>query len=1067
LGKEKEFTEPTAKPLGSVKCAQLRKSAIAPRFRPAVANRLDKRILLWGEWVWLCKEKAVRKSLLALAVTLVGGASLGLTAGAGEADATLGKVGATRGICVLLGDRGCGLALDLARTSELTLYVQLAGADEVASAARAADAAGLYGTRILVAQGAPARIGLADNVADAVVAVGDPSGVSKAEVLRVLRPEGKAILGREEFVKPFPDGLDDWSHHYHAPDNNTQSRDRVARAPYLTQFVAEPRYGSAPQAAVASAGRLFMAFGHIAWHEREEGVLDTLVAVNGYNGTLLWKRPLPSGIMVDRSTMIATPTTLFLADDRSCKLLDPATGKVQDEIVAPADLTGGTFWKWMALENGVLYALVGQPEPPDAVAKWRSTGHGWPWGGISKGYNAGQYDWGFAKTLLAIDPKSKQVLWHRQEDSLIDSRATALKNGRLYISSFGKYVACLDAKTGKDIWRRTAEKDPAVFQAIGPYRSGHGYVEGWKTTAYLRCTDKALYFVGPQVQWLSALSADDGRVLWKHPAIDLHVVIRDDGLYTLGAQNKPDDTKKLDPLTGQVLATYKTHRRACTRATGSIDSIFFRGHEGSGRLDTAAGKTQWISPMRPSCHVGVVIANGQLYWLPWTCDCNLQMFGTIALGPAGDFPFGQKATDDRLERLESSLPPPSLPRVSAPREGIAESPSDWPTYRADNARRGVTQATIPDTVALLWQSEIRTKRSGQDTQDKQDGKEKAISDPSTPNPVNPVNPVQTLFSFSSEPTAPVAAIGLVFVAGTDGVVRALDAATGQPRWTAYAGGAVRYPPTVAEGRAFVGGGDGWAYCFEAATGRQLWRFRAAPAERRIPIFGSLVSTWPVASGVLVEDGTAYLAAGINDLDGTHVYALDAATGQLKWQNNASGHLDAWSRRGVACQGELLLHQGKLYLAGGNSVSPGIFDAATGKCLNNPPGGMGTSAPRGRELRLVNNNVAVWGQPLYSKPEFPVFDGSCRWDPPVVAAKNARLTLLDAPGAAGSPQPPRKGPEPPKAQGPALIAQGPNGAPLWTQPLPAPPVRWGIAVDAQGRIIVSLRNGQILCFGKKP
>jgi outer membrane protein assembly factor BamB len=81
------------------------------------------------------------------------------------------------------------------------------------------------------------------------------------------------------------------------------------------------------------------------------------------------------------------------------------------------------------------------------------------------------------------------------------------------------------------------------------------------------------------------------------------------------------------------------------------------------------------------------------------------------------------------------------------------------------------------------------------------------------------------------------------------------------RWTAYTGGPISYPPTLWQGRALVGSGDGWIYCFEAATGRQLWRFRAAPAERVIPVYGSLRSTWPVAGGVLVEDGIAYAAAG--------------------------------------------------------------------------------------------------------------------------------------------------------------------------------------------------------------
>ena len=30
-----------------------------------------------------------------------------------------------------------------------------------------------------------------------------------------------------------------------------------------------------------------------------------------------------------------------------------------------------------------------------------------------------------------------------------------------------------------------------------------------------------------------------------------------------------------------------------------------------------------------------------------------------------------------------------------------------------------------------------------------------------------------------------------------------------------------------------------------------------------------------------------------------------------------------------------------------------------------------------------------------------------------------------------------------------------------------PVRWGVAVDAAGRVVVALEDGRILCFGRKP
>jgi hypothetical protein len=173
----------------------------------------------------------------------------------------LSRIGITRGVCCILGDAKCELALELARSSELLIYVQLPRAKDAEKVARVADDAGLYGTRIFVEKGSLTKLHLADNVADAVIAVGSARRrVPQAEVLRVLRPQGKALLGRKVLTKPFPEGADDWSHPYHGPDNNPQSQDRVILAPYLTQFLAQPQYGPVPQVAVASAGRVFKAY---------------------------------------------------------------------------------------------------------------------------------------------------------------------------------------------------------------------------------------------------------------------------------------------------------------------------------------------------------------------------------------------------------------------------------------------------------------------------------------------------------------------------------------------------------------------------------------------------------------------------------------------------------------------------------------------------------------------------------------------------------------------------------------------------------------------------------------
>lgn len=990
----------------------------------------------------------------------------------------LDKIGFSRGICVVLADKNCDLALQLALKSELLIYVQLTEDEDVEAARRAVDTAGFYGTRIYVEKGTLTKIHLADNIADVLVALNEAQGVPETEVLRVLHPQGKALIGQKELIKPFPEGVDDWSHPYHGADNNTQSRDLVARAPYLTQFLAEPRYAPLTQVAVASAGRVFKAFGNIAFHKREEPFLNTLVAFNGYNGTLLWKRDLVPGIMVHRNTIIATPKILYVGDDRSCKLIDTATGRLVDEIIPPTDIAGGTFWKWMGMENGVLYALIGEQEQKDPVMRWRRTQHGWPWNAISKGFNQPEHSWGFGRNIVAIDPETKKVLWHFQEDEPIDSRALCMKDGRIFLFRFGSFLTCLDAKTGKKIWRKTRENAPDLFNSLGKYLYRQSWQSNWRTTDYLMCSDQALYFAGPQVSKLLAVSAKDGSVLWENPYNNFQLILRDDGLYGISGPWRDRVSKKIDPLTGEILADLATGRRACTRPNASIDAIFYRAMGGTVRFDLPSRRQHWISPMRPPCHDGVTIANGLLYWWPSICDCQLSIYGITCLGPAGDFDFSLKATE--AERLEKGTA--NLNDITP----LLQTSTDWPTFRKDNYGSVSTEAVIATEGAELWRF--------------------------PPNKVH--NPGTDILghAYYTAPTAPVTVDGLVFFSGSDGIVRALDAQTGKLLWTAYTGGAVRFPPTIWKNRALISSGDGWVYSFDAKTGRLLWRFRAAPAERKIPVYGSLLSTWPTASGVLVDEGIAYVAAGILNYDGTYIYALDAETGKIIWQNNTSGHLDREARTGVSVQGHLLLHDGKLYLAGGTSISPAIYDISNGKCLNDPEplGRCESFSPRGWELFKIGDRVVASGKPFYAHPKYPVYDHSVfnklliasSGDRDIAWISNRKLvcynhidTKILNDGVAEQKYTGYRIPiwgklnlsnEPlweynceesvalatcknavvVAGKSMLIVLNLEDGKELWTHALNYSPVPWGLAVGRDGQIIVTLENGAVLCFGRK-
>jgi outer membrane protein assembly factor BamB len=711
---------------------------------------------------------------------------------------------------------------------------------------RAAEAAALLGKKIWVDEGPVKQVQLADNLADAVF-VGPSArgkdGVARDEVLRLLHPQAKGFLGSEEVVKPIPKGIDPWAHPYHAPDNNTQSTDQIARYPYLTQFLGEPMFGCISEVTVAAGGRVFKAFGHIAFKEVQNEVLNTLYGINAYNGTILWKRPLKKGFMIHRNTMVATPDVLYLADDESCKLIDTRTGEVRREIKPPADQAGGTVWKWMALEKGILYAMIGGEENPTEDQPGKAKGFGgWPWG-MWRGYDYKdpKTSFAFGRHLLAIEVDSGKILWRHQEEEYIDGRGVCMRGGKIFAYSPEKFLLCLDTKTGKPAWKST---DTETLQAIGPNTRAQGYITGFSTSSYMRCNDDYLIFSGPQRSRLVAVRTKDGKVAWQRPDGNFQVVLRDDVLMALGSQGKT--SYKIDIPTGKDLAQY-LGRRACTRATASVDSVFCRAQEGTLRFDPATDAVHHIAPMRPACHDGVIISEGFLYWGPWICFCNLSLYGHICLGPAGSFP---------------------------------------PDFKPD------------EKVQLLSGTGDLTKVQK--------------------------NP------------------GLKFSTAVDGVVRAVDEKSNQEVWKAHTAGEINFPPVVWEDRVYAGSNDGRVYAFEAATGRLLWRFQAAPAIRRIPVYGKLASTWPVAGGVVVDDGVVYAAAGITHYDGTHVYALDAVTGKVKWHNGTSGVLNPAHRNGVSLQGPLSIAGSGankvLRFDGGNAVGQANFDVATGKCLTNPPKG---------------------------------------------------------------------------------------------------------------------------------
>jgi len=243
--------------------------------------------------------------------------------------------------------------------------------------------------------------------------------------------------------------------------------------------------------------------------------------------------------------------------------------------------------------------------------------------------------------------------------------------------------------------------------------------------------------------------------------------------------------------------------------------------------------------------------------------------------------------------------------------------ADWPAYRHDASRSGIAGESLAPPLALDWVF-VPTAPP-----------EHAWGDPQP----KPVERVLELPRMRFDDAFHVAAAGasVYFGSSADGHVYALDARTGAVRWRFATEGPIRCAPTAADGRVYVGSDDGRVYCLSAKDGGVVWTFDATPTREMVLGNGRMISLWPVRTGVAVAGGAAVFGAGVFPGEGLFLYAVDAATGAVRWKN------DTYGRGGmgtISPQGYLLISADRLFLPSGRAM-PAAFDASSGEFLYQP------------------------------------------------------------------------------------------------------------------------------------
>ena len=674
-----------------------------------------------------------------------------------------------------------------------------------------------------------------DNLVNLVVAT-DRCKVSEVEILRILAPGGVAYVGGKKMVKPRPAELDEWTHFHHDPQGTMVGKDQVVGPPRRIQWIGEPKwlrnhdFMSSMHAMVSARGRIFYVI--------DEGLRNhiflpsrwTLIARDGFNGAILWKRsladwhqnnwPLKSGPGHYPRKLVAVGDRVYIATGLTdpVRAIDAATG----EIIRTYDRTKPT--QEIIFSDGVLYPLVDPHIPPvnyrAKTASYKEINHaniGWAWTLESP-----------ERIIMAIEADSGKVLWEHPA-KVAPLTLTVCDDRVLYHN--GRGMVALDRKTGKELW---ASEGPAVRRVATGSSLRVSFSEGI-----------AVFASGTK---LTAFSARDGKQLWTgtlqktshHCPEDLFII---DGLIWSPNTGRPQHNgthfKVLDLRTGKIakdfvarnLPGFPMHPR-CYPSRATTKYIMTNGI-GTEFYKVGGEEVEIHNHVRGSCIYGIMPCNGLLYKPPDSCACyyqsKLEYF--CALAPE-QFKAERSKSGNRLEKGPMYGHRPSAAN---------DQRSSWLTYRCDAARSGYCPSRVSSDLKKSWRARLNGKL-----------------------------------------TQPVVAGRRVFVVAIDQqTLYVLDSGSGKTVWSYTAGGRIDSSPSIYKDLVLFGCGDGRVYCLRAEDGALVWRYLVAPEDRQNVFYQQPESVWPVHGSVLVVNNTVYALAGRNMFfdGGMRLVLLDPVTGR--------------------------------------------------------------------------------------------------------------------------------------------------------------------------------------------
>jgi len=468
------------------------------------------------------------------------------------------------------------------------------------------------------------------------------------EQLRILGHENEWLSGNIQgtrFVCQYRSALageGTWTHPYADPGNSACSNDQLSFANTTVQWFGAPgprdivdRHQKSPPPVYAK-GRVFVTGS------------DYIVAVDAYNGTILWENRLAEsgrvGTLSNCGNMVAVDDRLYVAHGEFCTAFAAQTGQ---QVFQTSTGQANTEWGYLAHVNGLLLGSSGKMGSVDRPLL-RVSGMTREHAGLS-----------CSAELFACDPKTGKRLWsYRSANGAIINPAIACSGNRMcFLESLdpktrqtkfgrarlktlldpGARLVALDIMTGTQAWEAkpdlqnvqfivylSATKDTVIVTGSCQKEIGSAVKNRYSMLAYDSASGRQLW---TSIEVPGYQDAIDGN----HGALNQHPAIVDDIIYGNGYARYV--------RSGQEYAGWawtKSHKCATLSASAHCAFSRYEGTKLPFMFDLKTGTRQALTTVsRPGCWINTLPVGG-LVLIPEAsagCTCGYSIQTSLALSP--------------------------------------------------------------------------------------------------------------------------------------------------------------------------------------------------------------------------------------------------------------------------------------------------------------------------------------------------------------------------------------------------------------------------------------------------